>query len=160
MTGTFEAVPRRVGLVRGVFLRFGAVGIAATLSDIVLFNVFHSGLGINPLVSKAMAAVFAMVIAYAGSRWWAFRDAAGSHVGAEFLRFATVNLLALGISELCIVVTYYLLGLHGVVASNISANVIGQILSTAFRFWAYSVWVFSTPSVRSEAPLRVEMAGV
>jgi hypothetical protein len=31
---------------------------------------------------------------------------------------------------------------HSVLARNISANVIGTILGTMFRFWSYRKWVF------------------
>jgi putative flippase GtrA len=41
----------------------------------------------------------------------------------------------------------YALGLDGVVADNVSGNIIGVGLALVFRFWAYRRWVF---------PARVE----
>ena len=151
MTTRPTSEERRPGLVRGVFLRFGAVGIGATLLDILLFNTLHFGFGIDPLTSKAIASVVAVLVAYVGSRWWAFRKTAQEQVGAEFSRFVIVNIVALGITEVCLIVTYYGIGLKGVVASNISANLVGQLLATGFRFWAYSVWVFNEPKRRLSA---------
>jgi putative flippase GtrA len=42
----------------------------------------------------------------------------------------------------CLAISHYLLGLTSPLADNISANVVGLILGTAFRFWAYRTFVF------------------
>ena len=39
-------------------------------------------------------------------------------------------------------ISHYLLGLDSALADNISANVVGLVLGTLFRFWSYRKWVF------------------
>jgi putative flippase GtrA len=46
------------------------------------------------------------------------------------------------ISLSCLWVSHYLLGFESALADNISANVIGLVLGTVFRFWGYHNWVF------------------
>jgi hypothetical protein len=46
------------------------------------------------------------------------------------------------IALLCLWVSHYVLGYESALADNISANVIGLVLGTTFRFWSYHNWVF------------------
>ena len=58
-----------------------------------------------------------------------------------------INRLGLGWFSLlfqvgCLIVSNDVLGLAGPVADNISGNVIGMGLATAFRFWTFRRYVF------------------
>ena len=56
-------------------------------------------------------------------------------------------------------VSHYVLGLRSAVADNVSANVVGVGLGTAFRFVAYRFWVFrSPPPVEDPAAVLVVTA--
>jgi hypothetical protein len=46
------------------------------------------------------------------------------------------------IAMLCLWVSHYLLGFDNLVADNISKNVVGLFLGTAFRFLLYRFWVY------------------
>ena len=52
------------------------------------------------------------------------------------------NVVGLLISILCLDLSHHVLGLTGRLADNISGNVVGVGLGTAFRFWAYRHFVF------------------
>jgi putative flippase GtrA len=70
-------------------------------------------------------------------------------MGREYLLFFVFNGIAMLISLTCLWVSHYLLGLDTPLADNISANVVGLILGTMFRFFAYRTWVF--PAVPDDA---------
>jgi len=122
--------------------RFGLIGIACTFLDIAAFNVLHSGLGVGPLTSKALATGLASVLAYVGNRQWTFRHRARGGVWRQSVLFMVANGAALTIAEVCLGFTYYVLAARSPLATNISANIVGLGASTAFRFWAYRRWVF------------------
>ena len=49
-----------------------------------------------------------------------------------------LNAIGLAISLMCLFISHYVLDLTSALADNISANVIGLVLGTTFRFWSYS----------------------
>ena len=63
--------------------KFGIVGSLAFVLTIVLFNVFHSGAGMGPILATTLANVLATVFAFVGNKFWAFRHRKGSHWGRE-----------------------------------------------------------------------------
>jgi hypothetical protein len=67
--------------------------------------------------------------------------------------FALLNLVGLAISNLCLVLSHDVLGLTSLVADNLSANVVGLGLGTAFRFLTYRRYVFTTraPDLKRES---------
>jgi putative flippase GtrA len=64
------------------------------------------------------------------------------------------NVIGFGFSVITLVISHDLLGLTSRLADNISANVVGMALGTAFRFWSYRRFVFATPKERAEQPNR------
>jgi len=42
----------------------------------------------------------------------------------------------------CLAISHYALGLTSMLADNISANGVGLVLGTSFRFWSYRTFVF------------------
>jgi putative flippase GtrA len=124
------------------------VGGLGFLVDIGLFNLLRlTVLASNhipgaPLIAKAISVLAAIAANWAGNRWWAFRDRRGGRPGREALMFLLVSLAGSGISLVCLGVTHYVLGLTSPIADNISANVIGLGLGSAFRFVAARTWIF------------------
>ena len=60
----------------------------------------------------------------------------------EGVEFVIVSLGGMVISLGCLAVSHYVLGFTSALADNVSGNVIGLLLGTAFRFWLYKVWVY------------------
>jgi putative flippase GtrA len=77
----------------GEFLRFGIVGAAGFLVDvIVLTAVMLAGAG--PYGGRAISYVAAATATWALNRRWTFRHhAAGAHAGRQWLLFLLVNLI-------------------------------------------------------------------
>jgi putative flippase GtrA len=83
-----------------------------------------------------------VTVAYAGNRYWTWRDRRQHGIRREYMMFALVNGAGLAIQLTCLGFAVYVLGFDGQLAENIAGNVVGVIFGTLFRFWAYRTWVF------------------
>ncbi|WP_326595441.1 GtrA family protein [Streptomyces sp. NBC_01803] len=144
---TLSVFPRRIRLRAAELGSFGLVGAVAFAVDTVGGNVLHFGAGLGPLTSKACSTVAATLVAYAGNRYWTFRHRDIGSARRRYPVFLLLNMAGLAIALLCLAVSRSVLGLTGPVAYNVSANVVGTGLGTAFRYWSYRRWVF--PEARS-----------
>lgn len=135
------------GLVRQL-AKFGVVGIVALTVDIGLFNLLsYVGpdplLAGQPLVAKVISTAAATLVAWLGNRYWTFRHTRRADAGREAVLYFVMCTIGLGIALSCLWVSHYLLGFTSPLADNIAANVVGLLLGTTFRFWAYKRFVFT-----------------
>lgn len=127
-------------------LTFLAVGGAGYVVDVVAFNVLRSLPGLaaaDPADARVLAVAVAMVVTYFGNRLVTWRRRAGASRRREVGLFVLFNLVGLGFSVLSLVVSHDLMGLTTRLDDNLSANVIGMVLGTLFRFWSYRTFVFT-----------------
>jgi putative flippase GtrA len=127
--------------------KFGVIGLVAYIIDLTIFNVlrFAGGEGPlydKPLTAKVISVLAATTFAYFGNRHWTFKDRSRSSFRRQYTLFFVFNAVGMIISLSCLWVSHYLLGFESALADNISANVIGLVLGTVFRFWGYHNWVF------------------
>lgn len=127
--------------------KFGAIGLVAYVIDLTVFNLlrFAGGEGPlydKPLTAKAFSVLAATTFAYFGNRQWTFKDRSRSSFRREYALFFVFNAVGMIISLSCLWISHYVLGFDSALADNISANVIGLVLGTIFRFWGYHNWVF------------------
>jgi putative flippase GtrA len=127
--------------------KFGVIGLVAYIIDLTIFNVlrFAGGEGPlydKPLTAKVISVLAATTFAYFGNRHWTFKDRSRSSFRRQYTLFFVFNAVGMVISLSCLWVSHYLLGFESALADNISANVIGLVLGTIFRFWGYHNWVF------------------
>ncbi|MEY4900409.1 MAG: hypothetical protein RL741_775 [Actinomycetota bacterium] len=139
--------------------KFGVIGLIAFSIDLVIFNFlrFAGGEGVlfdKPLTAKVISVLFATTFAFAGNRHWTFKDRSRSTFRRQYTLFFVFNLIGMIISLLCLWVSHYVLGYESALADNISANVIGLVLGTMFRFWSYHNWVFPTQDATKEDNLQ------
>jgi putative flippase GtrA len=130
--------------------RFGIVGVVSFIVDVGLFNILRFAGGEGPLYrwvlgAKVISSAVATVVSWLGNRYWTFRHTRREQVRHEFVLFVIMCTIGLLISLLCLAISHYLFHLTSPLADNISANVVGLALGTAFRFYAYRTWVFSAP---------------
>lgn len=123
-------------------MKFGTVGAFAFVVNVTVFNLVHYALGLQPIRSKIIATGVATVFAYLGNRHWTYKQRDRLHWSRETTLFFLFNGVGMAIESGCLALSHYLLGLRGVLADNLSANVVGLALGTLFRFWAYRNWVF------------------
>ena len=127
--------------------KFGVIGLVAYIIDLTIFNVlrFAGGEGPlydKPLTAKVISVLAATTFAYFGNRHWTFKDRSRSSFRRQYTLFFVFNAVGMIISLSCLWVSHYLLGFESALADTISANVIGLVLGTVFRFWGYHNWVF------------------
>lgn len=126
-------------------LKFGAVGVAGALSDVILTNVLWqlAGRSATAEVTAALAGtLFATGVAYLGNRFWTFRKRPNADVSREIRLFLLVSLIG-GIFEIgCVFVSSSVFGFHGALADNVAKFGVGLPLGGAFRFWALHMFVF------------------
>ena len=134
---------------RREILTFLGVGGAGYVVDVLAFNWLRvqPGLaGVDPTVSKLLAVTAAMVVTYLGNRMLTWRSyARPDQRRREITLFVLFNLIGLGISVAMLALTHDVLGLTSRLADNLSANVVGLALGTAFRYWSYRRFVFTPP---------------
>lgn len=130
-------------------VKFGAVGAFAFVVDIAVFNLLRFGLGDGgplehkPLTAKVLSTACATLVAWLGNRLWTFRHRRRTAVHHELALFVLFNAIGMGIAVACLGVSHYVLDLRSPLADNISANVVGLVLGTLFRFWSYRTFVFT-----------------
>ena len=149
--GPVPRLTRRVRPLVAELGKFVVVGVGCTLLDVAVANALHVGLGVGPTLSKTASTVLATLVAYLGNRAWAFAhrvDARASH-GRDLGMFMAVNVIGLVITLVPVDVGHYLLGLTSPLAFNVT-GLLGTVVATAFRFWAYRRLVF----IREPSPVR------
>lgn len=164
-----ETVPAPLGLLRSLEARlraafhelakFGTVGAFCFLIDISLFNfVLH--VTDKPLTSKIVSTVVAASVAFVLNRAWSFRHRQRSSVPREYALFFVLNAIGLVIAVGCLAISHYVLGFESRLADNISANGVGLVLGTSFRFWSYRRFVWVKPDAVEAAAVDGDPAAV
>lgn len=123
--------------------KFGVVGALNTVLDFAVLNLLVFGLGVPTLRSKVVSTVVAATSSYLMNRHWTFRHRERGDVRREYLLFFALNAVGLAIALLVLAAVRYGLDRHGAVAINL-ANVVGLLLGTAFRFWSYRRFVWTS----------------
>jgi putative flippase GtrA len=160
-TAAETATPTQLGLVNRLqgavnvvyreMVKFGTIGALAYLVDTYVYNLLRTGvwpveeapLAHKPLLSKVVSVAVATVVAWLGNRYWTFRHRRRATIRAEFGLFVVMNVGGLAIALGCLWFSHYVLDLTSALADNISGNVVGLVLGTLFRFWAYRQFVFT-----------------
>jgi putative flippase GtrA len=148
--------------------KFGVVGIVAYVITVGVFNLLRFGgpdgegvLFERALSAQAIAVIVATTFAYFANRHWTWKDRERTGLAREYTLFFLINGVTLVVTLLLLWFSHYVLGLKSPLADNISANVVGLIIGTAMRFYAYRRWVFPvsepTPTTgSSDSPVPVE----
>jgi len=123
-------------------LKFGVVGLAGYVTDVTIFNLLRLGPFDEPIAPKIISVAVATLVTWFGNRYWTFREHRRKNYLLELAEFAAVAVGGLLIGLLCLWVSHHVLGFQSLVADNISGNVVGLILGTAFRFLLYRFWVY------------------
>jgi putative flippase GtrA len=129
-------------------LKFGVVGLAGYVTDVGIFNLLRLGFAgeghflQQPIGAKIVSVAIATLVTWFGNRYWTFRAHRRKNFVLELFEFSAVAVGGLLIGLFCLWISHYVLGFDNIVADNVSANVIGLFLGTAFRFLLYRFWVY------------------
>ena len=122
MSNSVIALCSRVGIE---FTRYFLVSGAALVVDFGLFLTLSDAVGVYYLWAGAIGFCVGMVIAYLGSIYWAFAGRSVESRVFEFVVFAIVGVVGLGITEIVLWTGTDVVGLH---------HGISKIVATAFTF--------------------------
>jgi putative flippase GtrA len=133
--------------------RFLAVGGAATIVALIIFNLLvhgfntgdHALLGQEPILAFVIANTVGMGVSYYGSRHWAFRDRPPVTSDGGLTSFVAINMLTMLIPIACLAISRDVLGLDDPLSDNIAANLIGLVLGLTARFALFRTFVFKRP---------------
>lgn len=87
---------------------FGAVGVAATLTHVLIALALEGLAGVEPLIANLIGYTTGIGVSYFGHARLTF--GAPSRDGAQFARFLAVTLFALGLNQLIVWVSVHRLG--------------------------------------------------
>jgi putative flippase GtrA len=130
-------------------IRFGLVGAVGLVIDVTVFNLLRvsvfepSVVTEGPVYAKVVSTALAIMANWIGNRYWTFGRERRPKMVREGIDFVLVSLGGMVIGLGCLWFSHYVLGFTSLLADNISTNVVGLALGTAFRFWLYRTWVFS-----------------
>lgn len=128
--------------------KFGTVGGIAFIIDSGIYVWLLSGpMSDSAGKAKVVAGVVATIFSWIANRYWTFRDRRQANPVREAILFGIMNLIGIGIQVGCVLVAKYLLDVNSVTGLFIAGNVVGLVLGTIFRFFAYRFWVFSGDAV-------------
>lgn len=142
-------------------MKFGLVGVLNTLLNLAVFNaLLITVTEVGRVKANFVATAVATIFAYAMNRYWTFKHRPSEHSRSrEFMLFAVFNVVGLGIESALIGGTVYIIGTATIVAVNI-AKIMGLVLGTIFRFWAYRTFVFKPAAVPVAAESESLVAAV
>jgi putative flippase GtrA len=127
-------------LVREI-AKFGAVGAAGLLVNLLVFNLIRSITDLQVVRTSVIATVVAIAFNYVGFRYFAYRDRDKSGRTRELTLFLLFSAVGLVIENGVLYVATYSFGWDTPLASNI-VKFFGIAVATLFRFWSYRTWVF------------------
>ncbi|MCM3907168.1 GtrA family protein [Trueperella bernardiae] len=138
------------------FIQFCTVGLGSYVVDVGLFNFLaYSGVvhlpGDAPMVAKTLSVFVSIIFSWVVNRLWTFRNKSDKSRGQEFVLFLAINIGGLLIALGCLGFSRYILGLDSQLADNISANGVGLVLGTAFRYVCYRYLVFTKAPAADES---------
>lgn len=145
-------------------MRFGAVGLAGVVVNLVVFNLLRLG-PLAPdaevagdedrvVTAKVIATLVSIAFAWAAHRGWTFRGGSRHRPARELVLFGTVNAVALGLEAAVVAISHHGLGYTSLLADNV-ASVVGIGVGTVARYAGYSLFVFEAdPRARDAASPR------
>ncbi|MFY1695805.1 MULTISPECIES: GtrA family protein [unclassified Solwaraspora] len=131
-------------------VKFGTVGGINTVINFAVFNALAlTVLSDGQLKATVVAAIVATTSSYFMNRYWTYRDRPKSALQREYVLFFLFNITGLLIEVGILALAKYGFSIHGLLALNI-IKIVGLVLGTIFRFWAYRTFVFR-PAPRAAA---------
>jgi putative flippase GtrA len=127
--------------------KFGVVGAICYGIDVAVFNLCRVALETDVFVALLVSTVISTTCAFAGNRFWTWRDRERRSLRREYGLYFGFNLVGLGIGAAVLFLSHNLLGsmwpvFQTALADNISAKFVGVGLASLFRFWSYRRFIF------------------
>ncbi|MFJ5063014.1 GtrA family protein [Streptomyces nigra] len=130
--------------------KFGVVGALAFVVDNGGYNLLVFGLpggaqggpmNTYPVLASVLATAAAALFSWIGNRYWTYRHQHRERLTLELVLFLVANGVGLVITAGTVYASRHLLGLDSPLSDN-TARIMGWVLATLFRFYAYRRYVF------------------
>ena len=119
------------------FVRFGAVGLLATLVHVGVGLSLAGGLGLAPLAANFSAFSVAVLVSYLGNRGWTFgQDGSGRLV--QLPKFLLVALLGLALNQVLVFMLVERLAWTYGAALAVVVLVVPLVSFAANRWWVFA----------------------
>lgn len=128
------------------WVRFGIVGVAATITYFVLAVIFER-MGIPVFVGNTLSYVFGFGVSYTGHRTWTFQSTA-SH-GSALPKFLATQIFGLGLNTAIIWALMRFAGLAYIFAMPVAIVTVPVAVYLISKFW-----VFRDPAAYVPKPPR------
>ncbi|MCA0335642.1 MAG: GtrA family protein [Actinobacteria bacterium] len=141
-----------MGTLYRELVKFGIIGGIAFVIDMGSFNLLrHTLLQSKPTTATLVSAALATGFAWIGNRMWTFRHRRNRPPHHEAVLFLGTNGVAMLLQIGIVGFSHYVLQFQSLAADNAS-KLIGIVLGTILRFWAYRTFVFAgEPRDRSDS---------
>ncbi|AXG78200.1 GtrA family protein [Streptomyces paludis] len=141
--------------------KFGAVGGAGLLVNLLVFNLVRHTTDLPVVRASVLATVVAIAFNYVGFRYFTYRDRDKGGRTRELTLFLVFSAIGLVIENGVLYTATYGFGWHSPLQSNVF-KFVGTGIATLFRFWSYRTWVFRVRPVKDGEPAEetAEPAGV
>jgi putative flippase GtrA len=136
-----SALRRRLQHLGREVAKFGAVGGAGLLVNLLVFNLVRHATDLQVVRASVIATIVAIAFNYVGFRYFAYRDRDKSGRTKELSLFLLFSAAGLVIENGVLYVATYGFGWDSSLQSNIF-KFLGIGIATLFRFWSYRTWVF------------------
>ena len=116
-------------------LRFGIVGVAASLTHFAVLTALLSLAKAGPVLANTCAYALALGVSFTGHHFWTFRT--GGPLVRSFLRFLGASGGAYVVSTLVLVVLLRATALPDAMAALLAVAVMPLVTFVAHRFWVF-----------------------
>ncbi|MDG3009923.1 GtrA family protein [Rhodococcus sp. D2-41] len=152
--GLMERVPQPVRAFATKYtelIKFLMVGGTTFVVTTVLFYVLKlTILSTKPVTANVIAVLVATILSYVLNREWAFQERGGRESTHEALLFFLISGIGLAINQIPLWISSYVFDLRTPdvslttenIADFISGMILGTLLATVFRWWAFRRFVF------------------
>jgi putative flippase GtrA len=127
-------------------IAFAVIGAGNTL---LYLAITWALLSIGAVKASIVATVITTTLAYVANRYWTYRNHTRTALRREYTLFFGFNLVGMIIQSGTVAIAKYGFGLtedndkYGFMA----VTLVGIVIATIFRFWAYRTFVFLKPPV-------------
>jgi putative flippase GtrA len=123
--------------------KFGAVGgVAFVIDNGLTYYLMHGAMSDSEAKARFVGATVATIFSWIANRFWTFRHRRQANVLREFFMFVLINGIGIGISTGLTALAKYGMGITD---KNLlfSAGIVGILVATVVRFFAYRFLVFN-----------------
>lgn len=154
--GPSGGVRLRMARLFSEIAKFGAVGAAGLLVNLLVFNLVRGVTDLQVVRASVIATVVAIAFNYVGFRYFTYRDRDKGGRTKELTLFLLFSAVGLVIENGVLYTATYGFGWDSPLQSNVF-KFLGIGIATLFRFWSYRTWVFRAvgkdAAVRATAPV-------